>query len=170
MTTYILRRLIMLVPVLLVGDVAWLGSGDGIAMIAFLGVVPTALAYVAFSRGLRSLSAGETATLTLAEPLTAAALGAIVLLKGPVTIVADPVGEVLVTSNGDARLATAGTGDVLSGILGALLATGMDPLRAAAAAAWLHAEAARRGPVVGLVAGDLVDLLPRVLDRLPMEA
>ena len=50
------------------------------------------------------------------------------------------------SANGDARLATAGTGDVLSGILGALLATGMDPLRAAASAAWLHAEAARPLP------------------------
>ena len=76
------------------------------------------------------------------------------------TIVADPRGDVLVTANGDARLATAGTGDVLSGILGALLATGMDPLRAAASAAWLHAEAARHGPANGLVAGDIVDALP----------
>ena len=82
------------------------------------------------------------------------------LLKGPATVVADPGGDVLVAVNGDARLATAGTGDVLSGILGALLATGMDPLRAAASAAWLHAAAARRGPADGLVAGDIVDALP----------
>ena len=70
----------------------------------------------------------------------AADLRSIVLLKGPATIVADPHGDVLVVANGDQRLATAGTGDVLSGILGALLATGMDPLRAAASAAWLHAD------------------------------
>ena len=87
-------------------------------------------------------------------------LRSIVLLKGPVTIVADPRGDALVIANGDARMATAGTGDVLSGILGALLATGMDPLRAAASAAWLHAEAARHGPAHGLVAGDIVDALP----------
>ena len=96
----------------------------------------------------------------------AAELGAVVLLKGPVTLVADPHGTVLVTANGDARLATAGTGDVLSGILGALLATGMEPLRAAASAAWLHAAAARRGPANGLVAGDIVDALPSVVASL----
>lgn len=93
----------------------------------------------------------------------AADLRAVVLLKGPVTIVADPRGAVLVTANGDARLATAGTGDVLSGILGALLATGMDAFRAAAAAAWLHAEAAGRMPAAGLVAGDVVGALPEVI-------
>lgn len=93
-------------------------------------------------------------------------LRAVVLLKGPVTVVADPGGDVLVTANGDARLATAGTGDVLSGILGALLATGVDPMRAAASAAWLHAEAARHGPTNGLVAGDIVDQLPRVIAAL----
>ena len=93
----------------------------------------------------------------------AADLRAVVLLKGPVTIVGDPGGDVLVVAAGDARLATAGTGDVLSGVIGALLATGMDPFRAAASGAWIHAEAARRGPPVGLVAGDLVDVLPDVL-------
>jgi hydroxyethylthiazole kinase-like uncharacterized protein yjeF len=96
----------------------------------------------------------------------AADLDVVVLLKGPVTVVAAPGGDVLVVANGDARLATAGTGDVLSGILGALLATGLDPFRAAAAAAWLHAEAPRSGPPVGLVAGDIVDALPGVLGRL----
>ncbi|MET0579896.1 MAG: NAD(P)H-hydrate dehydratase, partial [Ilumatobacteraceae bacterium] len=64
---------------------------------------------------------------------------------------------------GDARLATAGTGDVLAGILGALLATGMDAFDAAAAAPWMHAEASRHGPADGLVAGDIVDALPAVL-------
>jgi hydroxyethylthiazole kinase-like uncharacterized protein yjeF len=96
----------------------------------------------------------------------AADLRAVVLLKGPVTIVADPGGAVLVTANGDARLATAGTGDVLAGILGALLATGTDAFRAAAAAAWLHAEAGRRRPPAGLVAGDLVATLPEVVAEL----
>ena len=72
----------------------------------------------------------------------------------------------LVVANGDARLATAGTGDVLSGIIGALLATGLDPFRAAATAAWLHAEAARARPAAGLVAGDIVEALPEVLGRL----
>ena len=73
----------------------------------------------------------------------AADLDATVLLKGPTTIVATPAGEVLVVASGDARLATAGTGDVLSGIVGALLAAGIDPFRAAAAGAWIHGEASR---------------------------
>jgi NAD(P)H-hydrate epimerase len=93
----------------------------------------------------------------------AAATGAIVLLKGPVTVVADPTGEVRIVTSGDARLATAGTGDVLSGIIGALLAQGVDPLEAAASGAWLHARAGTHGPARGLVAGDLVDLLPLAL-------
>ncbi len=71
----------------------------------------------------------------------------------------------MVVTNGDQRLATAGTGDVLSGILAALLAVGLAPARAAAAAAWLHAEAASRAGD-GLVAGDLPDLLPAVLREL----
>jgi ADP-dependent NAD(P)H-hydrate dehydratase / NAD(P)H-hydrate epimerase len=90
----------------------------------------------------------------------AAELGCTVLLKGEATVVADADGTAFVNGTGTPWLATAGTGDVLSGILGALLATGMDPLRAAAAAAWLHADAARRGPAHGLVAGDIVDALP----------
>ena len=90
----------------------------------------------------------------------------VVLLKGPATIVAGPGGEVRVVASGDARLATAGTGDVLAGIVGALLATGASALDAAAAAPWIHAEAARLAPPVGMVAGDLLDTLPVVLERL----
>ncbi len=72
-----------------------------------------------------------------------------------------------VIADGDARLATAGTGDVLSGIVGALLATGLDPLDAASAGAWLHAAAANRRPARGLVAGDLLDELPGVFAGCP---
>ena len=96
----------------------------------------------------------------------AADSGCTVLLKGAATIVADPNGEALVVTAGDARLATAGTGDVLSGIIGALLATGMSPLRAAAAGAWVHGQAGRRGVRHGLVASDLPDLIPAVLEEL----
>ena len=92
----------------------------------------------------------------------AAATGAVVLLKGRTTVVADPHGVVRIVTAGDARLATAGTGDVLSGVLGALLSRGLSALEAAAAAAWLHARAASLGPADGLIAGDLPDLLPRV--------
>ena len=96
----------------------------------------------------------------------ATATGAVVLLKGPTTVVASPEGTTRVVVDGDARLATAGTGDVLSGIIGALLSRGTDPLSAAAAGAWLHARAGRAGPRDGLVASDLVDALPGVLEEL----
>ena len=66
---------------------------------------------------------------------------------------------------GDERLATAGTGDVLAGVVGAYLAQGLDGLRAAAAAAFVHGTAGHLGWRHGLVAGDLLDLLPAVLDR-----
>jgi len=89
--------------------------------------------------------------------------GCVVLLKGPTTVVSDPFGAVLVVDHGDEQLATAGSGDVLAGVIGALLACGVEGSRAAAAGAWIHAEAARRGPAAGLLAGDLVDRLPDVL-------
>ena len=95
----------------------------------------------------------------------AARLGAVVLLKGPCTVVAHPAGEVLVVTSGDARLATAGTGDVLAGVVGALAARGLDPFRAAAAAAHLHGRAGDLGWADGLVAGDLPALLPAALER-----
>jgi NAD(P)H-hydrate repair Nnr-like enzyme with NAD(P)H-hydrate dehydratase domain len=81
-------------------------------------------------------------------------------------VVADADGQVFVVTSGDARLATAGTGDVLSGIIGSLLAQGLHPLRAAAAGAWLHARAATLGPRRGLVAGDVATHVPEVLDGL----
>ncbi len=93
------------------------------------------------------------------------ATGAVVLLKGPNTVVASPDGPAMVVTNGDQRLATAGSGDVLAGVLAALLAAGLDPARAAAAAAWLHAGAADRAGE-GLVAGDLPTQLPAVVSDL----
>jgi NAD(P)H-hydrate epimerase len=92
--------------------------------------------------------------------------GATVLLKGSTTIVADPTGEVVLTDAGDARLATAGSGDVLAGVVGALLAQGLGPLHAAAAGAFVHGTAAGLGWRRGLVAGDLLDLLPVVFNSL----
>jgi NAD(P)H-hydrate epimerase len=96
----------------------------------------------------------------------AARVGAIVLLKGPTTVIAHPDGRARLSTEGDARLATAGTGDVLSGCIGALLARGVDPFDAAAAGAWLHGRAAHHGPAEGLVAGDVVDHLPTALAAL----
>jgi NAD(P)H-hydrate epimerase len=85
--------------------------------------------------------------------------GAVVLLKGPTTVVAEPGGEALVVHSGDARLATAGTGDVLSGLIGAHLAAGVDPLYAAGAAAHLHGRAAELAGESGVVAGDVAEAL-----------
>ncbi len=93
----------------------------------------------------------------------AAHTGAVVLRKGPTTVVAHPDDTVLVSTVGDARLATAGTGDVLTGILGAFLARGVASFEAAAAAAWVHGTAGRLGRGVGLVASDLPDLVASVL-------
>jgi NAD(P)H-hydrate epimerase len=97
----------------------------------------------------------------------AAEAGCVVLLKGPSTLVAEPGGLVRVIAGGDQRLATAGTGDVLAGVLGALLASGAEPFDAAAAAAWIHAAAARRLPARGLIAGDLLGALPAVVASWP---
>ena len=86
-----------------------------------------------------------------------------VLLKGATTVVADPDGRALVITTGDARLATAGTGDVLSGVVGALLAAGVPAFRAAAAGAWLHGQAAQLAPDRGMIASDIAEHLPTVL-------
>jgi NAD(P)H-hydrate epimerase len=93
----------------------------------------------------------------------AARFGCVCLLKGPDTIVASPGEPNLVVLSSAPGLATAGTGDVLTGIVAAFLAKGLDPRLAAAAAATAHGLAARTLPQSGLVAGDLIEALPRVL-------
>ena len=90
-------------------------------------------------------------------------LGAVVLLKGPTTAVAAPDGTAFLVTSGSARLATAGTGDVLSGVVGAFLARGLDPLHAAALAAHVHGRAAGLGYREGLIASDLPELVAKVL-------
>jgi NAD(P)H-hydrate epimerase len=89
-----------------------------------------------------------------------------VVLKGEAMVVSSPDGEILVAAESDARLATAGTGDVLTGITVALLAQGLEPLRAAGVAAFLLGAAADLGWRRGLVAGDVAALLPVVLQQL----
>ena len=74
---------VLLVPVLAIAGPGFLTSAGGLGLAVYLGAIPTALAYVLFSRGLRALSSGETATLVLAEPLTAAALGVVALGEHP---------------------------------------------------------------------------------------
>ncbi|MEO0881141.1 MAG: NAD(P)H-hydrate dehydratase [Pseudomonadota bacterium] len=87
---------------------------------------------------------------------------AIVVLKGPHTVIAGPDSRLVVNTHATPWLAKAGTGDVLAGLSAGLLAQGMPAFEAACAAVWIHGDAGLRiGP--GLVAGDLVNMLPTVL-------
>jgi hydroxyethylthiazole kinase-like uncharacterized protein yjeF len=108
--------------------------------------------------------------------LAAERFAAVTVLKTRHTLVAHPDGRVRVTTTGNPWLATAGAGDVLAGVVGALLATGLDPFDAAAAGSWLHGAAATLaarggGPADGsplgpIVAGDVADALPDAVRRL----
>jgi hydroxyethylthiazole kinase-like uncharacterized protein yjeF len=98
----------------------------------------------------------------------AARVGATVLLKGPTTVIAAPDGAAYFAAAGSARLATAGTGDVLTGVIAAFMAIGVEATLAAALAAHAHGAASALGRPRGFVAGDLLELLPAWLsgDRL----
>ena len=108
-----------------------------------------------------------------ARPLAHARLAAerydaVLLLKGRHTLVVAPDGRTRVTTTGLPWLATAGAGDVLSGLIGALLAAGLDPWDAASVGSWLHGAAATLASGGGpLVAGDVAAALPAVVRSLP---
>ncbi len=92
--------------------------------------------------------------------------GSVVLLKGPTTIVAHPDGRSWLSTAGDSRLATAGTGDVLAGVIGAGLALGLAPELAATLGAELHGRAACTGLKTGLIASDLPSLVATYLSSI----
>jgi NAD(P)H-hydrate epimerase len=143
-------------------------DGDGLAALAEAGWSSTR-ERPAGAEVLLTPHDGEFAALTGVAPdadrfsavrALAADSGAVVLLKGPTTLVAHPDGRILASDAGDARLASAGSGDVLTGVVAALLAGGLDPLRAGAAGAFLHGVAGGLALPSGMVAGDLIDHLP----------
>jgi NAD(P)H-hydrate epimerase len=89
------------------------------------------------------------------------------VLKGDDTLIADRHGRVAVSRGGSPALATAGTGDVLTGVVAALLAQGLGPFTAAAVGVWLHAAAGREaahrlGAPEGVIASDVIEALPAV--------
>jgi drug/metabolite transporter, DME family len=98
---------LLLLPVAVLGDTSWLHSGSGVTLALYLGVIPTALAYVLFARGLKRLSAAEVTTLVLAEPVVALVLGVVVLDER--VGVAGAIGAALVVA-GLAALAVPGRG------------------------------------------------------------
>jgi ADP-dependent NAD(P)H-hydrate dehydratase / NAD(P)H-hydrate epimerase len=153
---------------------------DADALTSFAGQSPLLAAHIADgeSRAVLTPHAGEFARLfdgteAVAEEAdkvertrrAARLTGAVVVLKGADTVIAGPDGRAVINDHGSPYLGTAGSGDVLGGLIAGLLAQGMDPFEAAAAGVWLHGDAGlRHGP--GLIAEDIPELMPAVLRAL----
>jgi ADP-dependent NAD(P)H-hydrate dehydratase / NAD(P)H-hydrate epimerase len=90
----------------------------------------------------------------------------VVVRKGPTTIVSNPAGDVLLSASGDERLATAGSGDVLAGVIGACIARGLDPFLAAAAGVHIHGLAGSSCAQEGVIARDVVSVLGEIMSKL----
>ncbi len=147
-------------------------DGDGLFAVSTLGVAGLALLRARHAPTVLTPHDGEFGLLMGARPgddriaaarELAGRAGSVVLLKGPTTVVAPPDGHVTLVTHGDQRLATAGSGDVLTGIIAALLAAGCRPERAAFLGAWAHASTLDHLPPVGVVASDLIAALPLAL-------
>ena len=132
---------------------------------------PVALFALLHKRCVLTPHAGEFARLfpeiSLDQPIdaclaAAAKAGCTVILKGAMSVIGDPSGEAIINTNAPGWLATAGSGDVLAGIIAGLLAQGEPAFSAAAAGVWIHGDAARRLGR-GLIAEDLPEVLPSVL-------
>jgi hydroxyethylthiazole kinase-like uncharacterized protein yjeF len=117
-----------------------------------------------FDRLFNRMNLGTRSKLELAREASRRA-GAVLLLKGADTVIVAPDGRAAINANAPPWLATAGSGDVLAGYAAGCLAQGMPGFEAAAAAAWLHGEAAATAGR-GLIAEDLPDVLPAIYRRL----
>jgi ADP-dependent NAD(P)H-hydrate dehydratase / NAD(P)H-hydrate epimerase len=150
---------------------------DADALTSFAGTLPTLTALInrSSTKVILTPHEGEFARLFNNIPMDLARLertqnaarhvNAIVVLKGPKTIIASPCGRTVINNNAPADLASAGSGDVLAGIITGLLAQGMPAFEAACAAVWLHSEAGRVAGI-GLIADDLPEALSIPLTKL----
>ena len=115
-----------------------------------------------FAKLFKGLSYGDKISLTRAAAKTS---GAIIIYKGNDTVIAEPGGKAVVNFNAPTNLATAGTGDVLSGIVSGLLAQGCSPFDASCISVWCHSRAATYAGQ-GLIADDLLQKIPKVFQEL----
>ena len=139
------------------GAAASLRGREGLVLTPHIGELAALLSVPVSDLAVSSLAAARRA---------AEQTGQVVLLKGSSTVIVAPSGQTRVVAQGPPQLASAGTGDVLSGIIGALLGKGMEPFEAAYAGAWIHAEAGKLGAEEypqGLPASALLDFLPFVI-------